>query len=392
MTEINQLLRTAIKAAKSGEREKARKLLMQVLKQDEENETAWLWLSGTVKTKEDRQVCLENVLAINPNNEIAKKGLKKLGIPIPQPSPQVEKEEIWDQPYYDIVVPEIDDPHKRKFQDVWSSSADLCAYCAQPVKRSDKRCPQCGRKMVGKELVFPTRSKYLKIWVGLRSINHIFALIGLFFLGASLIELLPELTLGEYYYLLSIVIGQVLSIGFTVALFLRQMWAYWLAILGLALMLLALVGLAFLSIPLTPSNSGELGLPGLLCISPLIILQVMYVYMIIMAGGDFKRVKQWRIAVADDRIKDSLVLDKAGTMFAKRGMWATAVLYWQRAVSRSPGNTAILRRLANGYAQLGFPERSLDTLKSAREKALDSQTRDTYTKLIDQFVQKIQQD
>lgn len=393
MTESDQLLRSAIQAAKAGEREKAHQLLIQIVEQDEKNETAWLWLSGTVKTKEDRQICLENVLAINPDNEIAKKGLKKLGvIPPPAPPPtEEEKPEVWDQPVYDVVLPEATDPHKPKFQDAWSSSADLCAYCAQPVQRSDRRCPKCKRKMVGKEPVFPNRSKYLIIWVALRSINHLFALLGLLLLGASLFAVLPELPPLERYYLISIVVGQLLSIGFTVALFLRQVWAYWLAIAGLILMVLAIVALAFLSIPVPATNvGGGSSLLGFICIAPFIIIELLYVYMVIMAGGDFKRVKRWRIAVADERIKDPLVLDKAGKLFAQRGMWATAVLYWQRAVGRAPGNVAILRRLADGYARLGFPERSLDTLRQAQEKTLDPKTRQALTKQIELMSQKIE--
>ena len=175
MTELNPLLKTAIQAAKAGDRDKAQQLLTQIVAQDEQNETAWLWLSGVVKTKEDRQVCLENVLTINPNNEIAKKGMKKLGLSSPSPtsSPIEQEKEIYDQPQYDIELPEANDPHAHKFRDVWDSSANICAYCAYPVERSDKRCPKCNRRMVVKEPVFPQRSKYLKIWVALRSINHL---------------------------------------------------------------------------------------------------------------------------------------------------------------------------------------------------------------------------
>ncbi len=393
MTEIDQLLQQAIRAAKAGDRDQAHQILLQIVEQDEKNETAWLWLSGTVKTKEDRQICLENVLAINPNNEIAKKGLKKLGIAPPSAPPPVEEKEpeVWDKPVYDLVLPEANDPHTPKFQDVWSSPADLCAYCAQPVQRSDKRCPNCKRPMVGKEPVFPNRSKYLIIWVVLRSINHLFALLGLLLIGTSLFTLLPELPPLERYYLISIIVGQLLSIGFTVALFLRQVWAYWLAITGLILMVLAIVALAFLSIPVPTSNvGGGSSLLSLICIAPFLIIEVLYVYMVIMAGGDFKRVKRWRIAVADERIKDPLVLDKAGKLFSQRGMWATAVLYWQRAVGRAPGNVAILRRLADGYARLGFPERSLDTLRQAQEKTLDPKTRQTVEKQIELISRKIE--
>lgn len=46
-------------------------------------------------------------------------------------------------------------------------------------------------------------------------------------------------------------------------------------------------------------------------------------------------------------------------------MWAAAVLHWQRAVGRASGHTGYLRRLAHGYARLGFYRRSLDTLAMA---------------------------
>ncbi len=69
------MLNEGIAAAKSGQAAQARDLLMQVVEADENNEAAWLWLSGVVESLEDRQVCLENVLALNPNSVAAQKGL-----------------------------------------------------------------------------------------------------------------------------------------------------------------------------------------------------------------------------------------------------------------------------------------------------------------------------
>ncbi len=39
---------------------------------------AWLWLSGVVETDEECQICLENVLVINPENISARRGLESL--------------------------------------------------------------------------------------------------------------------------------------------------------------------------------------------------------------------------------------------------------------------------------------------------------------------------
>jgi tetratricopeptide (TPR) repeat protein len=72
---LNTLLNEGIAAARSGQAARARDLLMQVVEADENNEAAWLWLSGVVESLEDRQVCLENVLALNPDSVAAQKGL-----------------------------------------------------------------------------------------------------------------------------------------------------------------------------------------------------------------------------------------------------------------------------------------------------------------------------
>ena len=62
-------------ALRSGDQQQALELLMRVIEADEQNEEAWLWLIGAVGELEDQQIALENVLAINPNNERGKQGL-----------------------------------------------------------------------------------------------------------------------------------------------------------------------------------------------------------------------------------------------------------------------------------------------------------------------------
>jgi hypothetical protein len=76
--QVAQWLRQGIAAARAGDVEQARELLLQVVDADEYNERAWLWLSGVVDNDADREVCLENVLAINPDNRLAKAGLVHL--------------------------------------------------------------------------------------------------------------------------------------------------------------------------------------------------------------------------------------------------------------------------------------------------------------------------
>jgi hypothetical protein len=74
----DQLLKQGIDALRAGRKSEGRRFLEKVLEIDDRNETAWLWMSGAVDTDEERHICLENVLAINPNNAVAKKGLDRL--------------------------------------------------------------------------------------------------------------------------------------------------------------------------------------------------------------------------------------------------------------------------------------------------------------------------
>ena len=77
--DIDTTLKQAVSAAKAGRKEEARRLLEAVLDADDRNEQAWLWMSGVTDSDEERVICLENVLTINPHNEAARKGLVALG-------------------------------------------------------------------------------------------------------------------------------------------------------------------------------------------------------------------------------------------------------------------------------------------------------------------------
>lgn len=73
------LLEEAIAAARRGERAKARELLTRVLRYDQKNEEAWLWMSSVVESDRERIFCLNSVLKLNPNSKTAKHGLALLG-------------------------------------------------------------------------------------------------------------------------------------------------------------------------------------------------------------------------------------------------------------------------------------------------------------------------
>lgn len=68
----------AIQAIRQGNLEVGRQILEELLEIDENDEEVWLWLSAVVDSDDDREICLENVLALNPSNRIAQKGAAAL--------------------------------------------------------------------------------------------------------------------------------------------------------------------------------------------------------------------------------------------------------------------------------------------------------------------------
>jgi hypothetical protein len=73
--EIDQWLHEGISAAKAGQVEQARFRLLDVVEQQQTNEAAWYWLYQVFDTVEDKRICLENLVLINPHNRWAKQEL-----------------------------------------------------------------------------------------------------------------------------------------------------------------------------------------------------------------------------------------------------------------------------------------------------------------------------
>ncbi len=78
---VAQWLQEGIIAAKAGQREQARFRLLDVVEQDQTNEAAWFWLYQVFDRLDDKRVCLENLLTINPYNHWAREELLKYGAP-----------------------------------------------------------------------------------------------------------------------------------------------------------------------------------------------------------------------------------------------------------------------------------------------------------------------
>jgi len=76
--EFLRLFKAGQEAARAGENAKAHELFRQAIEIDPYHEQIWLWLASVVETDEDRRVCFENVLELNPTNPTARRQLQKL--------------------------------------------------------------------------------------------------------------------------------------------------------------------------------------------------------------------------------------------------------------------------------------------------------------------------
>lgn len=71
-------LQLGVSAARSGKKPRARALLRLVASAEPNNELAWMWLANVAETPADAAACLERVLAINPDNALARSTLERL--------------------------------------------------------------------------------------------------------------------------------------------------------------------------------------------------------------------------------------------------------------------------------------------------------------------------
>src|SRR5947209_4680450 len=85
--QAKQVLQQGIAAARAGQQTQARQLLQEAVKRDPKSKAAWLWLSSVAKDNQERIFCLKQLLALDPNDDNAIKGLKQLGVQVTAGAP-----------------------------------------------------------------------------------------------------------------------------------------------------------------------------------------------------------------------------------------------------------------------------------------------------------------
>jgi tetratricopeptide (TPR) repeat protein len=78
--QAKEFRKQGIAAAKAGQKDQARQLLQQSLRLEPGSEVGWLWLASVARDQRERLFCLNKLLEVNPNNEMALQSLQSLGI------------------------------------------------------------------------------------------------------------------------------------------------------------------------------------------------------------------------------------------------------------------------------------------------------------------------
>jgi len=250
--EARQLLAAGIAAAKAGHREPARAMLLRVVEMDERNTAGWLWLSSVVDDLDDREVCLENVLALDPSHVAARRGLELIRqqkaaraaapaggeVPVAEGEPQPPRPEFLTEhpsPAAAILEPELRaavatgaiastpmpdtipeavtaaagvagaaaiSPAISALGEVEQSaappavSADVpelsgeyrCPYCGAQTQPAERRCPSCG----GELWLSYRRREAGSYWLGIAMAFQGLGIIGLMFLISLVLASLAE--------------------------------------------------------------------------------------------------------------------------------------------------------------------------------------------------------
>lgn len=135
--ELQNLLRTGIQAAQSGNKALARGILKQVVDQDPRNELGWIWLASVLDSAAERRTALQRVLEINPNNARAKQALDKL---TPAATP-VPADVIPSQPVSSRLTPRLAEPSPRDARDAQRAQLEREVLLAVHARRQRRMSP-----------------------------------------------------------------------------------------------------------------------------------------------------------------------------------------------------------------------------------------------------------
>ncbi len=385
--EARQWLTEGIARAKAGEREPARELLLRVVERDERNALAWLWLSGVVESLEDRRVALENVLAIEPENALARAGLDWLDqhLPAPVPSSAVPEMQPARETSSDVAM--VSDTALGSPYVEPALEPERCPYCGQPVAESDERCPQCKQSLTVRALKrseFPARVWLLVATWFVQAVADVADGV-LVIIALMTVADVAGSTLGASY-ILTYLAGTAFASGAPASDLLRM------AVVFIAFDVIAaawsLVVAAILPShrPAAPAvalfvaalhvvvaiSSFAVGMTSLWIGLGRLALGLFLGFFLLEAQGDFVWESVRQRLELDREAKSSMDYYSRGRAYLRMGQTARAVLHWERAVELAPQRVAFRVALSNAYCALDQYERAAEHIRAAVQLNPDS--------------------
>lgn len=367
---LDMWLQAGVAAAQAGEVEQAKSLLTRVVEIDPRNVQAWYWLSRVVKDPKEREICLENVLALDPAHTAVQAELADLRrqMAADKHAALLSKEAV------SAAIPQT-----AAEQLISQAAVEPlnCPYCGALTGTAERLCSHCDHDLYARRpkskrhsvwslllvLIWFAQANYL--WLGLSayyllsdlaptadgpsSVPTVSRLLGLEGPGASLLDvpLTPVLVVGGVVFVVSLFVAWGLYRRWTVF--------YWLTV-GLLLL-----GLPVLVLQAVLAGTSPLGLSleGIFWLGALGV--------VFMAYEEFQWEEQRLSATLDRDVDSASSFYARGRELAEQGMWAKAAVHWSKAVALSPGHPDYRIALASAYINLGQVERAQEHLQMAQQ-------------------------
>ncbi len=135
--DFQNILNQGIAAAKNGDRENARQLLMQATELDSLSEDAWMWLASISDYPEELVAFLNNVLTVNPANDRAKKWLAETEALLSSSTAQSENFDL------DLDAVEASSAFESISPERRATHVANCPFCADENDAASIQCKTC---------------------------------------------------------------------------------------------------------------------------------------------------------------------------------------------------------------------------------------------------------
>jgi len=385
------LLREGIAAARAGHKEQARDLLLQVIAQDQESEAAWLWLSGVVDDPAERQICLENVLTLDPDNVAARHGLDWLraqGLATPDVSPDappavgepVSRPVARTAPAEFAPAPESEQGRTMPPASPLPAAGRMeiepygCPYCGGPVSADGSHCDHCGR---------PVIVRYRKQAGGVGWLVVEFLMLGVTtgIEGYTVAQLVKVGQLPQWlnHTAVTFMVGPALfsaeGLG-ALANFASAVTGVNYALAGLCL--LAALGLALKSLAAYFGSFLLASLMVVVTVAGLVTqltgwlpalfrlgLVALSIKWLVDSAPAFEWTTRRVDADIDGGLKTDLDYYNRGRRYYEQGLWAKAAAHWQVAARLAPSQVQYRAELANACLRMGYPAAALAEIDRA---------------------------